>query len=110
MWTSPTRPSHPHNTMRALMAFVAMGVVLAAALYAFAGGLSRVVVESNPAGAEVIVGGQVVGTTPASLELPADGDKVRITVKKSGYKTRTIGVTPVEGKTRRVKVDLTPTE
>ncbi len=88
---------------------IAALTVFAAVAYAFAGGLARVVVESTPPGAKVIVGNQVVGTTPATLDL-GDTDKIRVKVKKKGYKTRTVTIKPVEGKTRRVKVKLKKAE
>ncbi len=90
---------------RLLASLAAMSMIFAVMAYAFAGGLAPVVVETSPEGAQVLIGGQVVGTTPATLELPAD-TKVRIQIEKKGYQTRTISVTPSEGKTKRVKVTL----
>ena len=75
--------------------------------YAAAGSLGRVVVNSSPAGAQVVVSGQVVGTTPATLKLPS-GKKVRIQVKKNGFKTKSVTLTPKDGKTTKVTVRLKP--
>ena len=91
--------------IKLLMAFAALAVVFSAVAFAVAGGLAPVVVETNPPGAQVIVGGQVIGTTPTTLTLTAD-TKVRIKLEKKGYKTRSFSVTPIEGKTKRVKVTL----
>jgi hypothetical protein len=54
--------------------------------------LSAVLVKSNPDGAEIIIGGKYVGSTPSTLQLPP-GEHT-ITVEKSGYKSwqRTIAV------------------
>jgi hypothetical protein len=88
-----------------LAAAAAVVMTIAVVGYAMAGSLGRVVVKSTPPGAQVIVGGQVVGTTPATLKLPAN-NKVRVQVKKKGFKTKSFTITPVEGKSRTVSVSL----
>lgn len=94
---------------KALMALAAVAMVVAVTWSAVAGGLGRVVVTSSPSGAQVLVRGQVVGTTPAKLQLP-EGSKVRLTVKKKGYTTRTVTLTPKADKVRNVKVTLKPSK
>ncbi len=96
-----------HTTTRLLAALAVAVMALVAVGYATAGSLGHIKVQSTPPGARVIVGGQVVGTTPTTLKLP-EGNKVRITLKKSGYKTRSLSVTPKANKLTRVKVSLKP--
>lgn len=93
------------KTAKIIAALSAVVMTLAVVGYAMAGSLGRVVVNSSPAGAKVLVGGQVVGTTPATLKLP-EGKSVRIKVKKDGYKTKSFTVTPRSGKSTKVSVKL----
>ena len=97
-----------HNrTSRAVLGWsVALITLVTLASFVFAGGLGSVQVTSEPSGAQVKVGAQVVGTTPATLRLPASGSAVRITVSKAGFKDRTVSVTPKADKLTRVKVKL----
>lgn len=55
---------------------------------------SEVMVKSEPSGADIMVNGKFVGSTPSSLRLPAGDQTIR--VEMSGYKTweRTMTVTP----------------
>lgn len=100
------------NSVNTTTAFRVAGLVAAAVtVLAFvsvsiAGSLGRVVVKSTPSGASVVVGSRTVGTTPADLRLPADGGAVRITLRKDGYKSRTVAVKPKSDKTTTVKVTL----
>ena len=57
-------------------ALVAVAVAVVFMSVAVAGPLGRVVVNSSPPGANVIVGSHTIGTTPVTLQLPADGSKV----------------------------------
>ena len=95
------------TTAKLIAAAAAVVMTLAVVGYALAGSLGHVVVNSSPPGAQVLVKGQVVGTTPATLKLPA-GQPVRIQVKKRGFKTKSFTVTPKEGKSTKVSVSLKP--
>ncbi len=86
-------------------ALAAALVTLTMVGYAIASSLGTVIVESTPSGAEVYVKGQNVGTTPAKVQLPAD-TKVKIVLKKSGYKNRKFTIKPSESKVKRAKVTL----
>ena len=90
---------------RILSVTIAVIMTVAMVGYALAGSLGRVTVSSTPPGAQVVVAGQVVGTTPATLKLPA-GKPVRIQVKKAGFKTKRVTLTPKAGKTTKVSVRL----
>ncbi len=95
------------RTAKFLAAASAVLMTVAVVGYAMAGSLGRVVVNSTPPGAQVLVHGQVVGTTPATLRLPA-GKSVRVQVKKPGFKTKSFTVTPKDGKSTKVSVRLAP--
>lgn len=86
-------------------ALIAAMAVIAVVGYSMASSLGTVIVDSQPSGAKVVVQGQVVGTTPATLQLPAD-QKVRIKLQKPGYQDKVFTVVPSTEKTRRAKVTL----
>ena len=77
----------------------------------------KVVVSSVPGGAEVVIGKEVVGTTPASLTLPC-GVEAKLVVRKARFTSQARLVTPkTDGKpikvmlakmTFSVKVSSTP--
>jgi len=61
-------------------------------------------VSSVPGGAEVVIGKQVVGTTPAALTLPC-GDEVKLVVRKTRFVSQSRSVTPkAEGSKLRVSL------
>jgi hypothetical protein len=62
-------------------------------------------VSSTPSGAEIVLDGNVVGTTPTALTLPCGVD-AKLTFKKSRYLAQTRTVTPNPQGTRPVKVGL----
>ncbi len=93
--------------LRFLSALASLLMMTALISVAVAGSLGRVTINSNPPGASILVGAQVVGTTPATLELPAD-QTVRVKLSKSGFKSRSVSITPREGKATRVTVKLKP--
>lgn len=101
-----TSPSRSPVSLKWIGALVAAVATMAFVSYTLASGLGHVAVNSNPPGASVLVGGQVVGNTPATLKLPANGKPVRISVRKAGFKPRTVTVTPKAGKMTRVQVTL----
>jgi hypothetical protein len=97
-----------HSTTAKIIALTtALIMTVAVVGYAMAGSLGRVVVTSTPSGAQVVVSGRVVGTTPATLKLPA-GQKIRLQIRKSGFKTKSLTLTPKDGKTTKVSVRLKP--
>jgi len=63
-------------------------------------------INSTPPGAAIIVGKDQVGTTPATIVLPASTTSM-VTLARSGYKTVTKKVTPSEN-ANQVNVTLTP--
>ncbi|MEL6182146.1 MAG: PEGA domain-containing protein, partial [Myxococcota bacterium] len=94
---------------RAFLGWTAAALLTTAVAFvsvSMASGLGSVQVSSVPSGAQLKVGAQVVGTTPATLRLPANGSKVRITVSKAGFKDKSVLVTPKSDKLTRVKVKL----
>lgn len=66
-------------------------------------------IETEPAGAQVFKGDELLGVTPATLILPRE--PVNFTLKLEGYQPQTRGVdlaSATEGETTAVKVTLTP--
>jgi hypothetical protein len=61
---------------------------------AISGELALIDIKSSPEGADILVGGKFVGSTPSALRLPP-GDHV-IAIEKSGFTrwSRTVGLTP----------------
>lgn len=102
---NPTASAWKSGALRMTTALAALAMVLMMAWVAAASSLGRVVVDSDPPGAKVVVGSQVVGTTPATLQLPAD-TPVRVKIQKAGYKARSVTLTPTADKTTRVTVRL----
>jgi serine/threonine-protein kinase len=51
-------------------------------------------IRSVPAGATVLVGGEVRGRTPLQLPLPAGGPPLRLELRRPGYESRTFMVGP----------------
>lgn len=53
---------------------------------------AKVAVHSNPEGAEIYLGGQLIGSTPSTVELPAGNHE--LSIRRSGYQdwTRTMRV------------------
>ena len=85
---NPAKFTHPQTPEAIASAATAQPGTTAAAAPA----LSAVLVKSNPDGAEITIGGQYVGSTPSTLQLPSGEHS--ITLEKSGYKSwqRTIAV------------------
>jgi len=102
---SGTSSTWKSTTLRITTALATLAMVVMVAWVAVASSLGHVVVDSDPPGAKVIVGSQVVGTTPATLQLPAD-TPVRVKIQKAGYKSRSLTLTPSADKTTRVTVRL----
>jgi len=74
-------------------------LVLVAALLGLAGGCASIVkgttqtvpIASNPEGADILVDGQLVGQTPASVEIKRKRDHI-VTLRKTDYRTVSIPV------------------
>ena len=49
-------------------------------------------IESAPAGAEVVLGGDVLGTTPFRGRIPRSGREIRLVIRLAGYADRTIAL------------------
>lgn len=97
-----------HNNNRAIRWGAALAAGLAAltiGALAWADELGKVVVESTPPGAEVVVNGRTVGNTPMTLQLSTE-ESVKVIVKKGGYKASQFNITPSPDKAKRVKVTL----
>jgi len=69
-----------------------------------AAGEVRIALDSKPRGAKVLLGEDVVGTTPTHVNLPADGHVVEFVFAKSGYESRTRRIRVVAS--REVRVEL----
>jgi hypothetical protein len=52
-------------------------------------------VTSTPKGATVLLGSEVLGTTPFNGTMPRGEDAAELTVKLAGYKEKSIKVTPM---------------
>lgn len=94
-------------TVSMLLGFPSPGLVYgatAAAAPAASGSLS---VETDPAGATVLVDGQAWGTTPLAVRPIAPGDH-RVRVVKQGYLDNSRVVSVQAGQVGRVQVKLTP--
>jgi hypothetical protein len=63
---------------------------------------------STPEGAEVFRRAERLGTTPFDGTLPRGDTPVTLTVRKSGYKDRTITVTPTAAIDQKVELQLRP--
>lgn len=66
-------------------------------------------VESNQAGAEVLVDGDLAGTTPLPEPLLLDTGDHRITVHKDGFDTREETVTLASRDSQSLRIDIQPT-
>ena len=90
---------------------VAVSMLFAAiAMFSFnqparADGLGRIAITTEPPGAKIYVRGQIVGTTPATLTLPA-GKSVPVRLVKSGYQPKTIVLKPAEGSVQNLSYTL----
>ncbi len=78
--------------------------IFAFASSATAGGLSKISVRTNPAGAKIYVGPAVVGVTPATISIPSSKKTIRIKLVKKGYKAKVTTLRP--GQSRNVAVTL----
>jgi len=58
----------------------------------------RIKLVTQPADADVILGGKRRGSTPFELELPISGEKTIFTVRKRGYREETFEVVPDQNK------------
>lgn len=71
---------------------VAVAFLFAGCATIFKGSADNVGLSSNPAGAEVYVNGELMGTTPVKLKLKSE-KTYNIEFKKKGYKTVTYNLT-----------------
>jgi hypothetical protein len=65
-------------------------------------------IDTTPEGAEARLDGEVLGSTPFSSNLSCRGDKVRITVKKSGYQSSSVDVACRRGTARVTLIKKNP--
>ncbi len=70
--------------------------------------IGRLQVESEPAGAELWIGGQRVGTLPLPQPLPRDPGELQIELRLDGYETEQRTVTLAGGQVTRLVVELSP--
>lgn len=70
-------------------------------------GSNAVTISSDPAGADVVLNGRVIGKTPLILPTGAVGIPFIITVRKAGYRNWTGQLVSVPGRTS-LRVDLLP--
>ncbi len=50
-------------------------------------------IETEPAGAEVVIGGLVLGTTPMDVPRPVSGQVTPVTLRLRGYREESLGIT-----------------
>jgi hypothetical protein len=74
------------------------------------GGNVAVTVTTNPNGADVYLGEQLVGPSPVVVKLPRDGEPHTIAVKKDGYLTAQRVVSGKESSTLNLKLTPIPVE
>ena len=65
---------------------------------------AKVAIQSNPAGAEIYLDGQLVGSTPSTLELPAGNHEV--SVRLSGYQDWTRNMRALSGSEINLNANL----
>ncbi len=70
---------------------------------------AQLAVESNEAGAEVLVDGELAGTTPLAEPLLLDTGDHRITVHKDGFDTREEAITLASRDSQSMRIDIRPT-
>ncbi len=68
-------------------------------------GANFVTITSNPEGASVVLGGQVIGTTPMNLPTGNVGLPFILTIRKTGFRDWTGQLVSVPGKTN-LRVEL----
>ncbi len=69
---------------------------------------ARILLDSDPAGAQITVGNTPMGTTPRALSLPPGSH--RITLKAPGHIPAVLDVEAISGMEERRTVDLIPTD
>jgi hypothetical protein len=67
-----------------------------------------VLVESVPPGAQIVVGGTVLGTTPFRGNLPRRTGEVAFILRLSGYADRTVTVRADQAVSERIRLVKTP--
>ena len=65
-------------------------------------------VTSKPPGAELVSNGDVIGTTPAELELPQSNEPEPLTLRLAGYLEQTIEIVPSKAGTTAVVLEREP--
>jgi hypothetical protein len=75
-------------------------------LVAVRGSIGEVEVRGSPAGAEVLVNGQVVGTLPLAKPIRVSDGAVQVTLRKAGYKEGSARTRAQGGKRVVVSLDL----
>ena len=73
-------------------------------------GSVAVTVTTDPAGADVYAGEQLVGAAPVVVKLPRDGEPHRIVVKKDGYLTAQRVVTGKDDQALKLRLTAKPVE
>jgi hypothetical protein len=110
---------------RALVAGFALAAVVAIGLFAFGrNGWAKTIttissitsvrphaphatlLATEPSGAELLLGGAVLGNTPLTVTCPDDGERLYV-VRMHGFVTEMVRVTPESGAT--IRLSLTPT-
>ena len=74
---------------KTLVLVLIFGVLLQGCATVFKGSKSGVNFNSEPPGAEVMIGGMSKGSTPLFLQLPSNRDQM-VELKKAGYRPETV--------------------
>jgi tetratricopeptide (TPR) repeat protein len=70
---------------------------------------AQLTVESNEAGAQVLVDGELAGTTPLAEPLLLDTGDHRIAIQKDGFETREETITLASRDSQNLRIDIRPT-
>ena len=88
----PYRPSKPKKEVSKTVVYAGAGVgglvvlaLLAWLLWPDAASPALLSITTNPEGAEVMVEGSYVNTTPLDYEIPAGKDQIQVRIQKTGY-------------------------
>jgi hypothetical protein len=68
---------------------------------------SKVIItfESEPTGAEVVLGDVVLGRAPGPIELDQGATEVSLSIRKNGYRAREVKLTPDRAQTKKVVLE-----
>jgi hypothetical protein len=63
--------------------------------------------ETTPAGAEIVLDGKRLGAAPGPIAFERGAGEVTVTVRKAGYTSRQVKLTPDASKTLKVELART---